>query len=52
MLGMLLSLFALWRRPVKHWYVSWFWLATQVFLMAPQTYYAILTMRKNHWGTR
>lgn len=52
MLGGLLSLFALWRRPTKYWYVSWFWLITQIFLMAPQTYYALLTMRKNHWGTR
>ena len=52
MLGALISLFAVWRRPTRYWYVSWFWLVTQIFLMAPQTYYALLTVRKNHWGTR
>ena len=51
-LGCLMGLFACWRRPTKHWYVTFFWLITQVFIMGPQTYYALLTMRKNHWGTR
>lgn len=51
-LGLLMGLYAHWRRPTKHWYVTWYWIATQVLVMGPQTYYAILTMRKNHWGTR
>ena len=52
MLGLLMIFFAIWRRPTKYWYVAWVWLLSQIFLMAPQTYYALLTMRKNHWGTR
>ena len=52
MLGLLMIFFAIWRRPTKYWYVAWVWLFSQIFLMAPQTYYALLTMRKNHWGTR
>ena len=52
LLGLLMIFFAIWRRPTKYWYVAWVWLFSQIFLMAPQTYYALLTMRKNHWGTR
>ncbi len=52
LLGLLMIFFAVWRRPTKYWYAAWVWLFTQIFLMAPQTYYALLTMRKNHWGTR
>jgi len=51
-LGLLMSLYAVWKRPTTYWYVTWFWIGTQILLMGPQTYYAILTMRKNHWGTR
>jgi len=51
-LGLLMALFALWKRPTKYWYVTWFWILTQIVIMGPQTYYALLTMRKNHWGTR
>lgn len=51
-LGLLISMFAVWRRPTKHWWISWYWIASQVLLMGPQTYYALVTMRKNHWGTR
>lgn len=51
-LGVLMALFASWKRPTRHWYITWYWIASQVFLMGPQTYYAMLTMRKNHWGTR
>ncbi|HVE14486.1 MAG TPA: glycosyltransferase, partial [Elusimicrobiota bacterium] len=52
LIGFILGVFALWRRPTRHWYLAWLWIATQLVLMAPQTYWAMLTMRKNHWGTR
>ncbi|MBI3298350.1 MAG: glycosyltransferase [Elusimicrobia bacterium] len=50
--GLLTGLFALWRRPIRYWYLSWVWILTQTVFMGPQTYYAMLTLRRNHWGTR
>lgn len=52
LLGLSMGLFALWKRPSKHWYMTWYWLLTQLLIMSPQTYYALLTVRKSHWGTR
>jgi hyaluronan synthase len=52
LLGLAMGVFVLWRRPHKHWYLVWLLVALQVLVMGPQTYYALATMRKNHWGTR
>ena len=52
MLSVLTALFALWKKPTKHWWTSWYWIFTQVLITGPQTYYALLTLRKSHWGTR
>jgi hyaluronan synthase len=52
LLGLSMGLFILWRRPHRHWYLVWILIAAQVLVMGFQTYYAMLTMRKNHWGTR
>jgi hyaluronan synthase len=52
LLGLSMALFCLWRRPSRYWYLSWLLVAIQVVIMGPQTYYAMATMRKNHWGTR
>lgn len=52
LLGLTVVLFTLWKRPARYWYVAWYWIATQILLSGPQTYYALLTVRKNHWGTR
>ena len=51
-LGLTISLYVYWRRPRLRWLLGVFIVAIQVVLMGPQTYYAFLTMRKNHWGTR
>jgi len=50
--GLLQSLYFLYRRPSPHWLLGVYWMATSLFVTGPQTYYALLTLRKNHWGTR
>jgi hyaluronan synthase len=51
-IGLLQSLYFLYRRPSPHWLLGMLWMASSLLLTGPQTYYALLTMRKNHWGTR
>jgi len=50
--GLMQSLYFLYRRPSPHWLLGVYWMATSLFVTGPQTYYALLTLRKNHWGTR
>ena len=52
LVGFLQSLYFLYKRPSPHWILGMLWMASSMVLTGPQTYYAILTMRKNHWGTR
>ncbi|MBI3547506.1 MAG: glycosyltransferase family 2 protein [Elusimicrobia bacterium] len=52
MVGLLQSLYFLYRRPSPHWLLGMLWMASSMLLTGPQTYYAMLTIRKNHWGTR
>lgn len=52
LLGASQCLFVYLIRPSSRWLLAMLLVASQVVLMGPQTYYAILTMRKNHWGTR
>lgn len=52
LLGLSLCLFVHWRKPRLPWLIGMLLVAYQVVLLGPQTYYAILTMRRNHWGTR
>lgn len=53
LIGMVQGLYVLQKRPHSRWLLgSMIMVVVQVFLMGPQTYYALLTMRKNHWGTR
>ena len=52
LIGLLQSLFFLYKRPSPHWLLGMLWMASSLLLTGPQTYYAMLTMRKNHWGTR
>jgi hyaluronan synthase len=52
LIGLLQSLYFLYKRPSPHWLLGMLWMASSLLITGPQTYYAILTMRKNHWGTR
>lgn len=52
LLGLSQCLFVYLFRPSTNWLLGMLLVAAQVILMGPQTYYAMLTMRKNHWGTR
>lgn len=52
LIGFLQSLYFLHRRPSPHWLLGMLWMVSALFITGPQTYYAVLTMRKNHWGTR
>ncbi len=52
LITLLQSLYVLGKRPTSRWLLGFLMVAAQVIIMGPQTYYAILTMRKNHWGTR
>ena len=52
LIGLLQSLYFLYKRPSPHWLLGMLWMASSLLLTGPQTYYAILTMRRNHWGTR
>jgi hyaluronan synthase len=52
LVGLLQSLYFLYKRPSPHWLLGMLWMASSLLLTGPQTYYAMLTMRKNHWGTR
>ena len=52
LIGLLQSLYFLYKRPSPHWLLGMLWMASALLITGPQTYYAILTMRKNHWGTR
>lgn len=52
LLGLSQCLFVYLFRPSTNWVLGMLLVAAQVVLMGPQTYYAMLTMRKNHWGTR
>jgi hyaluronan synthase len=52
LIGLLQSLYFLYRRPSPHWLLGMLWMMSSLIITGPQTYYAILTMRKNHWGTR
>jgi len=52
LIALLQCLYVLGKRPVSRWLLGFLMVAAQVLIMGPQTYYAIFTMRKNHWGTR
>jgi hyaluronan synthase len=52
LIGFLQSLYFLHRRPSPHWLLGMLWMASALLITGPQTYYALLTVRKNHWGTR
>jgi hyaluronan synthase len=52
LMALLQCLYVLRKRPSSRWLLGFIMVAAQVVIMGPQTYYAILTMRKNHWGTR
>lgn len=52
LLGVAQSLFAYLVRPSSKWLYGVLLVPIQLIVMSPQTYYAMLTMRKNHWGTR
>jgi hyaluronan synthase len=52
LIGMLQCLYFLMKRPGGRWLLGMLMVASQIVIMGPQTYYAMLTMRRNHWGTR
>jgi hyaluronan synthase len=52
LIALLQSLYFLYRRPSPHWLLGMLWMASALLITGPQTYYALLTVRKNHWGTR
>lgn len=52
LIALLQSLYFLYKRPSPNWALGMLWMASSLLIMGPQTYYALLTVRKNHWGTR
>lgn len=52
MIGMFQCLYVLRKRPQARWLLGMLVVAIQVVILGPQSYYALLTMRRNHWGTR
>ncbi len=52
LIGFVQGLTFLLLRPRSRWLLSMLMVASQVLVLGPQTYYALLTMRRNHWGTR
>ncbi|UPT74869.1 MAG: glycosyltransferase [Elusimicrobiota bacterium] len=52
LIALLQSLYFLYKRPSPNWALGMLWMASSLVIMGPQTYYALLTVRKNHWGTR
>jgi hyaluronan synthase len=52
LIGLLQSLYFLYKRPSPHWLLGMLWMASSLLITGPQTYYAMATMRRNHWGTR
>lgn len=52
LIALLQSLYFLYKRPGPNWALGMLWMASSLVIMGPQTYYALLTVRKNHWGTR
>lgn len=52
LIGLLQCFYFLMKRPNGRWLLGMLMVASQILLMGPQTYYAMFTMRRNHWGTR
>lgn len=52
LIGLLQSLYFLYKRPSPYWLLGMLWMASSLLITGPQTYYALFTIRKNHWGTR
>jgi hyaluronan synthase len=52
LVALLQSLYFLYKRPSPNWALGMVWMACSLVLSGPQTYYAMLTIRRNHWGTR
>ncbi len=51
--GLLQCCYFIWRNPThRNALLGMYMMAIQLAITGPQTYYALLTMRKNHWGTR
>ena len=50
--GLLQSFYYLYKRASPRWLLGLYWMATSLLITGPQTYYSLLTLRKNHWGTR
>ncbi|MDD5655738.1 MAG: glycosyltransferase [Elusimicrobia bacterium] len=52
LVALLQSLYYLFKKPKSNWVLGLMWMASSLLITGPQTYYAMLTIRKNHWGTR
>jgi hyaluronan synthase len=52
LVGFAQCLYFLRMRPNRNWLLGMVFVVSQVVILGPQTYYAMLTMRRNHWGTR
>ncbi len=52
LIALLQSLYFLYKRPSSNWSLGMLWCASSLVIMGPQTYYALMTVRRNHWGTR
>ncbi|MBI5203178.1 MAG: glycosyltransferase family 2 protein [Elusimicrobia bacterium] len=51
--GLLQCCYFVWRNPShRNALLGMYMMAIQLAITGPQTYYALITMRKNHWGTR
>lgn len=52
LMALIQSMYFLYRRPSSNWVYGFYWMLSSLFITGPQTYYALFTVRKNHWGTR
>ncbi|MBI4349751.1 MAG: glycosyltransferase [Elusimicrobia bacterium] len=51
--GMAQCLYFVFNNPThRNWLIGMWMMVIQIAITGPQTYYAMITMRKNHWGTR
>ncbi len=52
LLGLINSLYYRYQRASPRWLLGFYWMAASFAISGPQTYYALVTVFKNNWGTR
>ena len=52
MMGLISSFYYRYQKASPRMLLGLYWMAVSLAVTGPQTYYALLTVRKGHWGTR